>query len=122
AARDYPQIMYSALREMHRQVGALRIGNDGLAEHGLLVRHLLMPGGRPETASILEFLARELSPDTYVNIMDQYRPCGRAHEYAEIDGPIGEGDYKWAMATARSLGLHRLDEKDWASLLKRLLG
>ena len=122
AAEDYPQRMYAALREMHRQVGVLLIGNDGLAEHGLLVRHLLMPGGRRDTESIFKFLVRELSPDTYVNIMDQYRPCGRANEYPEIDGPIGAGDYQWAVATARNLGLHRLDQKDWASLLKRLLG
>ncbi|MDH3348886.1 MAG: radical SAM protein [Desulfobulbaceae bacterium] len=120
AAKDYPERMCEALREMNRQVGVLQVGANDLAEHGLLVRHLLMPGGRRETELIFRFLAEELSTDTYLNIMDQYRPCGKADQFAEIASSIGEGDYAWAMDKARAFGLHRLDEKDWAQLLRQL--
>ena len=120
AGVDYPERMCAALREMHRQVGVLRVGENGLAEHGLLVRHLLMPGGRRETELILRFLADELSTDTYLNIMDQYRPCGKADQFEEIASSVGENDYAWAMEKARAFGLHRLDEKDWAQLVRQL--
>ena len=78
-APDYPDAMKAALREMHRQVGDLEI-RDGLAVKGLLVRHLVMPGSADESMAILDFIAREISPNTYVNVMDQYHPAGRARE------------------------------------------
>ena len=80
-APDYPDIARQAIRRMHRQVGDLEVGADGLARRGLLVRHLLMPGQGEETAAILGFLATEISPSTYVNIMAQYHPCGQAERF-----------------------------------------
>ena len=68
---------------MHRQVGDLEI-RDGLAVRGLLVRHLVMPGGADESMAILDFIAREISPNTYVNVMDQYHPAGRARDFPEL--------------------------------------
>ncbi|MCF8062001.1 MAG: radical SAM protein, partial [Deltaproteobacteria bacterium] len=77
-APDYPEKARAALREMHRQVGDLELDRSGIAGRGLLVRHLVMPGGIAGTRQVAEFIAKEISADTYVNVMDQYRPCGDA--------------------------------------------
>src|SRR2546422_3634681 len=76
-ARDYPDVARRTIAEMHRQVGPFAFDAEGLARRGLLVRHLVMPGALEETREILAWVARELGPDTYVNVMDQYRPEGR---------------------------------------------
>jgi putative pyruvate formate lyase activating enzyme len=112
-ARDYPQVARAAIREMHRQVGDLVIGTDGLARRGLLVRHLLMPGGLAGTREILRFLASELSPETYINIMDQYYPAGRVsrEKFAEINRRITVQEYEEALDAARQEGLRRLDRR-----------
>ena len=111
-AGDYPERAREALLEMHRQVGVLRFGADGLARHGVLVRHLVMPGQGAESTAIFEWMARELSPDTYVNIMGQYRPenrVGRDRGYEDIDrGPTGK-ELAQAVAAAQQAGLWRLD-------------
>jgi putative pyruvate formate lyase activating enzyme len=83
-APDYPEVMMKALKEMHRQVGDLVI-KDGLAIRGLLIRHLLMPNELAGTKRILEFIASEISPNSYVNVMAQYRPCYQAWKYEEIN-------------------------------------
>lgn len=120
-ADDYPQVMQEALKEMHRQVGDLAIDDSGLAWRGLLVRHLVMPGHLEETQGVLEFLAREISPETYINIMDQYRPCHEAYAFEKINRPLTPEEYEQALNYARTLGLHRLDQRDLKNLF-RLLG
>ena len=107
--RDYVQANRAAVREMHRQVGDLVLDDDGLARRGLLVRHLVLPGGISGTGQVLEFIATEISRDTYLNLMDQYRPCYRAGEVPELDRPVSAGEYRQALATARRLGLSRPD-------------
>jgi putative pyruvate formate lyase activating enzyme len=107
-APDYPQAMKSALREMHRQVGDLEI-RDGLAVRGLLVRHLVMPGGADESVAILDFIAREISPDTYVNVMDQYRPAGRARDFPELARRVTSQEYLRVRRHAEKLGLRLSD-------------
>ena len=119
-APDYPDIARQAIRRMHRQVGDLEVGADGLARRGLLVRHLLMPGQGEETAAILGFLATEISPSTYVNIMAQYHPCGQAERFPVICRVVSGAEYRQALACARSLGLARLDQPDLAGLLRWL--
>lgn len=119
-APDYPDIARQAIRRMHRQVGDLEVGADGLARRGLLVRHLLMPGQGEETAAILGFLATEISPSTYVNIMAQYHPCGQAERFPELCRGVSGAEYRQALACARSLGLTRLDQPDLAGLLRWL--
>jgi putative pyruvate formate lyase activating enzyme len=118
-ARDYPERAREAIREMHRQVGPLRFGPDGLARRGVLVRHLVMPGQLEEAAAIFEWLASEVSEDTYVNVMGQYRP-----EY-QVGQIAGNGEMKYldinrrprpeemdgAYAAARQAGLWRFDER-----------
>ena len=112
-AAGYPEAARRAILEMHRQVGDLQLDEDGLARRGLLVRHLVMPGGIAGTRDIMEFLAREVSPATYVNIMDQYHPAWKATsgEYHEIDRPITEQEYQEATSAARLAGLRRLDDR-----------
>ncbi len=110
-ARDYPQAARAAIGEMHRQVGDLQIGSSGLARRGLLVRHLVMPGALEDTRSILRWLASAISPRTYVNLMDQYRPAHKAGEYPELRGGLNPGEFQEALRIARMEGLVRLDER-----------
>jgi putative pyruvate formate lyase activating enzyme len=83
-APDYPQVNRSAVKEMHRQVGDLRI-EKGLATQGLLVRHLVLPNQLAGSFGIIDFLAEQISPSTTINIMDQYRPCFKASSNARIN-------------------------------------
>jgi len=101
---------------MHRQVGDLQMDDRGLAERGLLVRHLVLPAGLAGTADIMRFLA-SLSPETYVNVMAQYRPCYQAHQDEQIDRRITTEEYRQAAQAAYEAGLHRLDERPLAILL-----
>ncbi len=118
-AKDYPERAREAIVEMHRQVGDLRFGPDGLAKRGLLVRHLVMPGQQDEAEAIFDWLARAISPDTYVNIMDQYRPAYQSAErsregvprYADIDRQPYPEEMRAARAGARRAGLHRIDRR-----------
>ncbi|HWC10726.1 MAG TPA: radical SAM protein [Acidimicrobiales bacterium] len=112
-AADYPERAREAVAEMHRQVGALRVGPDGLARTGLIVRHLVMPGQEEEAAAIFEWLASALSPDTYVNVMGQYRPEYKVDgdRYGDINRRARANEMEAAYAAARRAGLWRLDER-----------
>ena len=105
----YPAANRRAVREMHRQVGDLVLDADGLAVRGLLVRHLVLPGGLTGTQGILRFLAEEISPDTYLNLMDQYRPAFRAAEHPPLDRRLAQTEFLQAVLAARRAGLTRLD-------------
>jgi len=105
-ARDYPEKARTSVREMHRQVGNLEIV-DGIARRGLLVRHLVMPGDMSGTAEIMSFLAREISIDTYVNIMDQYRPCGDIANISKLVRSITNSEFEQAVSSAKKVGLWR---------------
>ena len=109
--RDYWDINRAAVKEMHRQVGILRLDGNGLACRGLLVRHLVLPSGLAGTEQVLEFIAREISRQTYINLMDQYHPCYRAAEYAELSRPLTADEYREALDIAQRLGLTRLDQR-----------
>jgi putative pyruvate formate lyase activating enzyme len=112
-APDYPEAARAVVREMQRQVGALVMDGHRLAKRGLLVRHLVMPGMLEETQQIMTWLARELSPHTYVNVMAQYYPAGvvSAEKYPEINREVCSGEYEEAVRIARESGLWRLDER-----------
>ncbi|KPK71537.1 radical SAM protein [candidate division TA06 bacterium SM1_40] len=105
-APDYPEVMRAALQEMHRQVGDLEIVS-GIAERGLLVRHLVMPNEVASTQQVVEFIADRLSKKTYVNIMEQYRPCYRAREFPLISRRLTMQEYDDARRMAERAGLHR---------------
>jgi len=110
-ARDYFDVAKAAVREMHRQVGDLELDDRGIARRGLLVRHLVMPEGLDETRQIMRFLAREISRDTFVNVMPQYRPSARAAAHPKINRPITLDEYHEALAIAEEEGLWRLDRR-----------
>jgi putative pyruvate formate lyase activating enzyme len=112
--RDYVAHNRTAVREMHRQVGDLVLDAEGLARRGLLVRHLILPSGIAGTERVIKFLAEEISCNTYINLMDQYRPCYRAGNYPELDRPITSAEYKKALEIARRYGLMRLDQRQIA--------
>jgi putative pyruvate formate lyase activating enzyme len=107
---NYPAVNQAAVKEMHRQVGDLATDSRGVAQRGLLVRHLVLPGGLAGTPEVVRFLRDEISPDTYINVMQQYRPCYRAHELPPLDRPITNQEYAKAVQIAREAGL-RLDER-----------
>jgi putative pyruvate formate lyase activating enzyme len=109
--KDYPLINQAAVGEMHRQVGDLQIDSDGVARRGLLVRHLVLPGGLAGTGEIARFLASKVSRETYINIMDQYRPCFKAHEIPELNRRATPQEYSEAVQAARDAGLDRLDQR-----------
>lgn len=109
-ARDYPDRARAAVSEMHRQAGDLAV-KEGLAVRGLLVRHLVLPGNVAGTGEWMEFLAG-LSPDTYVNLMDQYRPCGGAEFLPGMDRMITADEFRAARSEAKRHGVHRLDNRD----------
>jgi putative pyruvate formate lyase activating enzyme len=110
-AKDYPEKAKAAIREMHRQVGDLTLDPRGIAERGLLVRHLVLPGGLAGTKQVMRFLAREVSPNTYVNIMAQFRPCGEAVEHPPLNRRITSAEYEEALRMAHEEGIRRLDER-----------
>jgi putative pyruvate formate lyase activating enzyme len=105
-APDYFERSKESVSEMHRQVGDLKLDGRGIAYRGLLVRHLVLPNGIAGSDEVLKFAAG-LSKDTYVNIMDQYRPCGEAYRYKELNRRPTPAEYGKAVATAKALGLHR---------------
>jgi putative pyruvate formate lyase activating enzyme len=107
-ARDYPDVMKSALLEMHRQVGDLKI-KDGVAVRGLLVRHLVMPGNIARSKDIIDFIVNEVSDNTFVNIMEQYRPTFSAHNFPEINRPVTRQEFSKVYEYAKNQGLRLAD-------------
>ncbi|MEK7327919.1 MAG: radical SAM protein [Chloroflexota bacterium] len=112
-AKDYPEAARRAIKEMHRQVGELKFDESGLAKRGVLVRHLVMPGDIAGTQEITKFLADEVSPHTYVNLMAQYYPAGRVtgEKFSEINRRITRPELAEAIEAAREAGLYRFDER-----------
>jgi putative pyruvate formate lyase activating enzyme len=106
-APDYPDVLKEALKEMHRQVGDLHMGENGIAVRGLVIRHLVMPGTLAGTEDLMKFIAKEISRDSYVNVMQQYRPEYRSRDYPELSRRITHGEYLEAVKVARHFGLHR---------------
>ncbi len=104
---DYWDVVRPAVKEMHRQVGDLRTDQWGIARRGLLVRHLVLPNDIAGSAAVLEFVAREISAETYINIMDQYHPAYKAGKLSPLNRRIRIDEYDSVVSYARSLGLHR---------------
>jgi putative pyruvate formate lyase activating enzyme len=116
---NYPEVNKAAIREMHRQVGDLKQDSRGIAQRGLLIRHLVLPEGLAGTEEIVRFLAEEISTNTYLNLMDQYRPCFKAHEYPPLNRRLTSDEYREALKFAQEAGLTRLDERRRAIFLAR---
>jgi putative pyruvate formate lyase activating enzyme len=116
---NYPEVNRAAIREMHRQVGDLKVDSRGIAQRGLLIRHLVLPEGLAGTEEIVRFLAEEISTNTYLNLMDQYRPCFKAHEHPPLNRRLTSDEYREALKIAQEAGLTRLDERRRAIFLAR---
>jgi len=109
---DYVEVNQAAVREMYRQVGELTLDEHGIALRGLLVRHLVLPGGLAGTEQVLGFLSRELSPTVSVNVMGQYQPYFKAAQYPPLDRPLTVEEFQAAVASARRSGLPLVDGPD----------
>jgi putative pyruvate formate lyase activating enzyme len=108
SAPNYFEIMKKAIKEMHRQVGDLIINEEGIAVKGLLVRHLVLPNNLAGTKEIVKFIAKEISSNTFINIMDQYFPYHRAGEFPELSRRISQKEFQEAINSAEKAGLKRL--------------
>jgi putative pyruvate formate lyase activating enzyme len=120
-APDYPERAREALKEMHHQVGDLTLDENGIAQRGILLRHLVMPGGIAGTRDIMRFVANEISADTYVNVMNQYRPCGLAYREPSLNRSITQAEYETALEEAREEGITRLDMREKKGIIFRRL-
>jgi putative pyruvate formate lyase activating enzyme len=105
--RDYWDVVRKAVIEMHRQVGDLKINTFGIAEKGLLIRHLVLPDDIAGSKKVIDFIKKEICIDSYVNIMDQYRPVFKAYKFPELNRKITTEEYNDVINYAESLGLHR---------------
>ena len=109
--RDYVEVNFAAVKEMHRQVGDLQLDENGIAQRGLLVRHLVLPNHIAGTEAVLVFLASDISKNTYLNLMDQYHPCYRADEHPSLNRNLTTTEFQEALELAEQNGLKRLDQR-----------
>ena len=105
--QNYWDVVTKALKEMHRQVGDLKIGKRGIAQRGLLIRHLVLPNDTAGSKNVIDFVADDISKDSYINIMDQYRPSYNAYKYEKLNRRISPSEYKEVVDYALSKGLRR---------------
>jgi len=108
--KNYVDKTKAAIREMYRQVGDLKVDEEGIAYRGLLVRHLVLPKRLAGTAEVMKFLAEEISSATFVNVMRQYYPAYRAGEFPPLDRRVTAAEYREAAEAARKLGLNMLND------------
>jgi putative pyruvate formate lyase activating enzyme len=107
-APNYFEIMKAAIKGMHRQVGDLIVNEEGIAIRGLIVRHLVLPNKLAGSEKIFEFIAKEISKNTFINIMDQYWPAYKAYQYPELSRRITEKEFQEAINLAKKFGLKRI--------------
>jgi len=119
--KDYPKINKAAVREMHRQVGDLKLDEQGIAQRGLLVRHLVLPNRLAGTEEVVRFLAEEVSTNTYLNIMAQYHPCYKAFDMPQLARPLLSQEFYEAIDMAHQQGLYRLDRHQFPLPLRFVL-
>jgi putative pyruvate formate lyase activating enzyme len=119
--KDYPRANQAAIKEMHRQVGDLQMDERGVAQRGLLVRHLVLPNRLAGTEEVVRFLAQEVSRDTYLNIMAQYHPCHKAFDLPRLSRRITDKEFSEAVDLAHRYGLNRLDRHTPSPLLRLIL-
>jgi putative pyruvate formate lyase activating enzyme len=106
---NYPAVNRRAVKEMHRQVGDLKLNEKGVAEKGLLIRHLVLPDSLSGTGEIINFITNEISKNTYLNLMNQYRPEYHAMQFLSLSRRISQEEYLTAVKQALGAGIKRLD-------------
>ncbi len=119
--KNYPEVNRAAVKEMYRQVGDLQLDETGIAQRGLLVRHLVLPNRLAGTKEVVRFLAEEVSTNTYLNIMDQYHPCYQASAIRPIARPITSDEFQEAIDLSHQQGLARLDRPRFSPQLRFIL-
>ena len=119
--KDYPRVNRAAIKEMHRQVGDLQMDEEGIAQRGLLVRHLVLPNRLAGTREVVRFLAQEISTSTYLNIMAQYHPCYKAYDVPSLSRSVLRQEFSEAISLAHQQGLNRLDKLDFRHPLRLIL-
>jgi len=119
--KNYSEVNKAAVKEMHRQVGDLEIDERGIAKWGLLIRHLVLPYGFAGTREVVRFLAREVSANTYLNVMAQYHPCYKAFDMPKLSRSISQQEFSEAIELAHRHRLNRLDKYQSTSPLKLIL-
>jgi len=119
--KNYPQANRVAVKEMYRQVGDLQIDEEGVAQRGLLVRHLVLPNRLAGTEEIVQFLAQEVSANTYLNIMAQYHPGYKTFNMPQLARPLNRQEFSEAVNWAHQQGLLRLDKHQLSSPLRLIL-
>ena len=107
SAPDYPEVNRNAIKEMFRQVGDLKMDENGIARKGLLIRHLVLPENISGTHDVLGFISKEISPNTYISLMSQYFPAHKAPALSPLNRRITPGEYKKAKASLEYFGLDR---------------
>jgi putative pyruvate formate lyase activating enzyme len=105
SAPDYPKYNQDALKEIHRQVGVAEMDNHGIIKRGVIIRHLVLPDKIAGTDKIMRFIAQELSPDSYISLMSQYRPCYQANKFKEISRRLRAEEYEEAKEAMQKYGL-----------------
>jgi putative pyruvate formate lyase activating enzyme len=120
--KDYPSVNKAAIKEMHRQVGDLQVDGQGVAQHGLLVRHLVLPHNLAGTQEVVRFLGQEISTNTYLNIMAQYHPCYEALDIPLLSRSVNRREFYEAIDLAHQQGLDRLDRHNFSLPLRLILG
>ncbi|MDY6844456.1 MAG: radical SAM protein [Thermodesulfobacteriota bacterium] len=108
-AESYPEMTREAILEMYRQVGVAKPAKDGIMQRGLIIRHLVMPNNTSGSEEIMEWIAKNLPKDTYVNVMAQYNPVYKAYDYPELSRRINSEEYKKVVKRAKEMGLTNLD-------------
>ncbi len=104
-APHYPEVNRAAVKEMYRQVGNLVLDDEGIAKRGLIIRHLVLPGGLSGTEGVMKFLAEEVSRDVYISLMSQYFPAYKTNEYKELSRRITADEYENARRIMEKYGL-----------------
>lgn len=105
SAPDYATYNRAALREMYRQAGPLRMDENGVAERGLIIRHLVLPNGISRSEKAFEFIANELGTDVFMSIMQQYFPAHKAPAIPEMSRRVSDEEYDAAVDAAHRCGL-----------------
>jgi len=106
SAPNYPKYNQEAVKQMHRQVGLAQINKKGIIEKGLIIRHLVLPNDISGTEKVMQFIAQELSPDTYISLMSQYTPYYKANQFKEISRRITYEEYQKAQKIMEKYGLY----------------
>lgn len=93
-AGDYFEFASKAILEMHRQVGLLETDENGIARKGMIIRHMVLPGNISQAVKVFEWVAENLPIETYISVMRQYTPYGKAVDMPPINRRLSGREYK----------------------------